>query len=84
VWIKVIKMQKTDVLDRIKTNTVVIDVGSTKDGICRTADRHKNRGNFVATHPIAGTENYGPLSAIPGLFEGNLLIICDREKSYRS
>ncbi len=78
------KLLLPDVLDRIKTNTVVIDVGSTKDGICRTADRHKNRGNFVATHPIAGTENYGPLSAIPGLFEGNLLIICDREKSYNS
>ena len=45
------------VLDSINNNSTVIDVGSTKEGICRTADQHHNRGNFVATHPIAGQEN---------------------------
>ena len=70
------------VLDSINKNSTVIDVGSTKEGICRTADQHRNRGNFVATHPIAGTENYGPLAAIPGLFNDKLSIICDRERSF--
>ncbi len=70
------------VLDSINKNSTVIDVGSTKEGICRTADQHHNRGNFVATHPIAGTENYGPLAAIPGLFNDKLSIICDRERSF--
>lgn len=70
------------VLDSINNNSTVIDVGSTKEGICRTADQHHNRGNFVATHPIAGTENYGPLAAIQGLFNDKLSIICDREKSF--
>jgi len=69
------------ILDKIKSTTTVIDVGSTKEGICRIADQHKNRGNFVATHPIAGTENFGPRSAFYGLFEGKLLIICDSENS---
>lgn len=73
-----------DVLDKINANTVVIDVGSTKEGICLTADKHKNRGSFVATHPIAGTENSGPLAAIPGLFKDKLSIICDPEKSSES
>jgi len=70
------------VLDSINKNSTVIDVGSTKEGICRTADQHHNRGNFVATHPIAGTENYGPLAAIKGLFNDKLSIICDRERSF--
>lgn len=70
------------VLDSINKNSTVIDVGSTKEGICRTADQHQNRGNFVATHPITGTENYGPLAAIPGLFNDKLSIICDRERSF--
>lgn len=70
-----------DVLDKIHAKTVVIDVGSTKEGICITAEKNRNRGNFVATHPIAGTENSGPLAAIPGLFKDKLSIICDPEKS---
>jgi prephenate dehydrogenase len=70
-----------DVLDKISANTVVIDVGSTKEGICLTAEKHRNRGNFVATHPIAGTENSGPLAAFSGLFKDKLSIICDPEKS---
>ena len=70
------------VLDSINKNSTVIDVGSTKQGICQTADQHHNRGNFVATHPITGTENYGPLAAIPGLFNDKLSIICDRERSF--
>jgi prephenate dehydrogenase len=70
-----------DVLDKINANTVVIDVGSTKEGICLIAEKHRNRGNFVATHPIAGTENSGPLAAISGLFKNKLSIICDPKKS---
>ncbi len=76
------KLLLPEILDRINSTTTVIDVGSTKEGICRVADQHKNRGNFVATHPIAGTENFGPLSAFHGLFDGKLLIICDSENSF--
>ncbi len=70
-----------EVLDLINGNTVVMDVGSTKAEICATADEHNKRKNFVATHPIAGTENNGPNAAVSGLFEGKLAIICDPEKS---
>ena len=70
-----------DVLDKISGETIVIDVGSTKEGICKAAEMHENRSRFVATHPIAGTENYGPLAAFSGLFKDKLCIICDREKS---
>lgn len=71
----------SEVLDAIDTDTVVIDVGSTKESICKEAFRHKNRGQFVASHPIAGTENTGPSAAHSGLFDGKINIICEKEKS---
>jgi len=74
----------TGILDKINDSTAVMDVGSTKEGICRIADKHNKRANFVATHPIAGTENFGPLGAVPGLFNGKPIIICDAEKSART
>lgn len=69
------------ILDKINDTTAVMDVGSTKEGICKIADQHEKRANFVATHPIAGTENFGPLGAIHGLFKDKPTIICDADKS---
>jgi prephenate dehydrogenase len=69
------------VLDSIKKKAVVIDTGSTKRMICRAIANHPNRGQFVASHPIAGTENSGPEAAFEGLFRGKTNIICEKEKS---
>lgn len=68
------------VLDRV-TKQVVIDVGSTKGELCRQADLNPNRGRFVATHPMWGTEFSGPEAATTNAFVGKALIICDRKKS---
>ncbi len=68
-------------LDKVKDNQVIIDMGSTKEGICIVADKHSNRKNFVASHPIAGTENAGPSAAFDGLYDGKITIICDEDKS---
>ena len=68
-------------LDLIKPEAVVVDLGSTKALICSTADKHPARGRFVATHPIAGTEDSGPTAAFAELLPGKMMIICDREKS---
>lgn len=70
-----------DILKNINQETIVIDFGSTKHKISQQADRYANRHQFVACHPIAGTENTGPLAAFATLFEGKVNIICDREKS---
>ena len=56
-------------------------MGSTKEGICSIADLHPKRNLFVASHPIAGTENVGPKAAFDGLFDNKITIICDEEKS---
>jgi len=69
------------VLDNINENTVVADMGSTKDGICSAVSNHPSRKNYVATHPIAGTENSGPSAAFSGLFKNKTTIICEKEKS---
>lgn len=69
------------VLDAIGENTIVFEVGSTKMPICEAITNHPRRRNFIATHPIAGTEFSGPSAAIKGLFEGKTNIICEVEKT---
>ena len=69
------------VLDCIGENTIVFDVGSTKMPICEVVTNHIKRKNFIAAHPIAGTEFSGPSAAIRGLFEGKTNIICEVEKT---
>jgi prephenate dehydrogenase len=69
------------VLDLISDQTIVFDVGSTKTLICETLSNHPKRRNFMATHPIAGTEFSGPSAAIKGLFENKTNIICEVEKT---
>lgn len=71
----------TEVLHTINDNTLVIDAGSTKGQICKSIDTHPRRRNFLAAHPIAGTEFSGPTAAIKGLFEGKTNIICEVEKT---
>ncbi|MFN7492026.1 MAG: prephenate dehydrogenase [Cyclobacteriaceae bacterium] len=69
------------ILDQIGKNTVVIDTGSTKGLICKSVSGHARRNQFVAAHPISGTENSGPTAALEGLFVGKTNIICESEKS---
>jgi prephenate dehydrogenase len=70
-----------NVLDRIKDDCLVFDVGSTKLPICKAVENHEKRSNFVAVHPIAGTEFSGPTAALKGLFVGKTTIICEVEKT---
>ena len=69
------------VLDKISEKTLVVDAGSTKEAICKVVEHHKKRRNFLACHPIAGTENSGPTAAISGLYKGKTNIICEVEKT---
>lgn len=62
-------------------NQTVIDVGSTKNELAKLLQNHPKRGNYVGTHPIAGTEFSGPEAAVNNLFKNKVTIICDKEKS---
>jgi len=69
------------VLNFISDKAVVIDMGSTKEAICKAVSTHPRRSQFLATHPIAGTEFSGPSAAIHGLFKNKTNIICEVEKT---
>ncbi|WP_299209203.1 prephenate dehydrogenase [uncultured Dokdonia sp.] len=70
-----------EVLDHIGDQTLVMDMGSTKASICAGVATHEKRRNFLACHPIAGTEFSGPMAAIEGLYIGKTNIICEVEKT---
>jgi len=69
------------ILDKISDNGLVVDAGSTKEDICKVVANHPKRRNFLAMHPIAGTEHSGPTAAIEGLFKGKTNIVCEVEKT---
>lgn len=69
------------ILDKIPDTGLVVDAGSTKVDICKVVEHHPKRRNFLAMHPIAGTEHSGPTAAISGLFVGKTNIVCEVEKT---
>jgi prephenate dehydrogenase len=69
------------ILDKIPDTALVVDAGSTKEAICKAVENHPKRRNFLAMHPIAGTEHSGPTAAIAGLFIGKTNIVCEVEKT---
>ena len=69
------------ILDKISDSGLVVDAGSTKEDICKVVENHPRRRNFLAMHPIAGTEHSGPSAAISGLFKGKTNIVCEVEKT---
>ena len=67
----------SDFLD-IDNKTTIIDMGSTKEYIVKNIPQ-KIRKNFVAAHPMTGTEKSGPKAAIDNLYEGKTVVLCDLE-----
>ena len=69
------------VLDHVSDNAIVFDVGSTKEDICDKVKNHAKRRNYLAVHPIAGTEHSGPKAALNGLYRNKTNIICEVEET---
>jgi len=65
------------ILDQIKKNQVIMEMGSTQQEILEAIDDHPNRGRLVAVHPMAGTEYSGPEAAVDDLFTGKNMVFCD-------
>ncbi|MCT7470558.1 prephenate dehydrogenase [Aliarcobacter cryaerophilus] len=62
----------------IGEKTTIIDMGSTKEYIVKNIPP-KIRKNFIAAHPMTGTEKNGPKAAIDNLYEGKTVVLCDLE-----
>ncbi len=69
-----------DDLTDIDEFTTIIDMGSTKEIIVKNIPS-SIRKNFVAAHPMTGTEKFGPKAAIDGLYEGKAVVLCDLEEN---
>lgn len=70
-----------DTLNQVDENTLVFDVGSTKGKLCAMMADHPKRKQYLAAHPIAGTEYSGPKAAMADLLNRKVLIICELEKT---
>lgn len=70
-----------DTLNQVGENTLVFDVGSTKSKLCSMMADHPKRKQYLAAHPIAGTEYSGPKAALADLLNRKVLIICELEKT---
>ncbi|RIV38224.1 prephenate dehydrogenase [Flagellimonas lutimaris] len=79
--VNVLVTELPKILDAAGDETVVVDAGSTKRLICEQVANHSKRRNFMACHPIAGTEFSGPAAAFEGLYTGKTMIICEVEKT---
>ncbi len=69
------------IMDMITDKQIVVDAGSTKAVLCEALKDHRMRKQFVATHPMWGTEYSGPEAAVRGAFAGRACVICEKEKS---
>jgi prephenate dehydrogenase len=67
-------------LKDISEKTTIIDLGSTKEEIIK-ATPAQIRKNFIAAHPMTGTEKFGPSAAIPDLYHDKIVVLCDTDNS---
>lgn len=64
----------------LQPGAIVTDVGSVKGSVLASARVHIPDGvHFVPGHPIAGTEQSGPLAGFADLFEGRWCILTPEE-----
>jgi len=69
-----------ETLDQIRracsSSAAITDVASTKAAICAHADRlWPERRRFIGSHPMAGSEKFGPEHATADLYEGCVAIL---------
>jgi prephenate dehydrogenase len=69
------------IMDLVTDKQIVADGGSTKFALCDMLKDHPMRKQFVATHPMWGTEYSGPEAAVKNAFAGRACVVCEKEKS---
>lgn len=56
---------------------IVVDMCSTKLPLLEAVQTHPNRGRYVASHPMWGTEYSGPQAAIAEAFSQKAVVLCN-------
>jgi prephenate dehydrogenase len=67
-------------LEDVDEKTTIVDLGSTKAEIIKHVPA-KIRKNFVAAHPMCGTEKFGPSAAFKTLYQDKIVVLCDTKNS---
>ncbi len=67
-------------LKDIGKKTTIIDFGSTKKRIVDATPKEIEK-NFIAAHPMCGTEKYGPSAAIKELYDHRTVVLCNTERN---
>lgn len=64
----------------VSDDTTIMDLGSTKEFIVKNIPA-SIRKNFVAAHPMCGSEKFGPKAAMDNLYEGKTVVLSDLEEN---
>lgn len=67
-------------LSDVAPHTAIVDLGSTKAKILSSVPVNI-RQNFVAAHPMTGTEKSGPSAAIANLYRSKAVVLCNIQDS---
>jgi prephenate dehydrogenase len=76
----IISILKNIDISEINLNVTIIDLGSTKEEIVKAVPSII-RENFIASHPMTGTEKSGPTASFDSLYEEKVVVLCDLESS---
>ena len=63
----------------LKKEVIISDVGSVKNKVKILAKEHMQSWNFVATHPIAGSERSGTGVLVKDLYQNKKIIITEKQ-----
>ncbi|MFW5861027.1 MAG: prephenate dehydrogenase [Spirochaetota bacterium] len=67
--------------ENLGDDTLVIDVGSVKQGICQSIYPHQNAKRFIGCHPMAGSEKSGYSYSQGNILENASVILTPYEKN---
>ncbi len=67
-------------LKGVSKHCMIVDLGGAKQKVLASIPKEM-RKNFIAAHPMCGTEFYGPKAALKGLYRNKIVIFSDLENS---
>lgn len=65
----------------LRSNTLLIDIGSTKFDICEAMGRLPVGVGAIGGHPMAGKENNGIEAADPTIYQGRPFVLCQTRRT---
>ncbi len=65
----------------LRSNTLLIDLGSTKHDICDAMGQLPIGVNAIGGHPMTGKESNGVLASDPALYQNRPFVLCDTRRT---